>query len=293
MQIGLLSDLHYDLEPSLERGWINRYEPLGLEERLAAAERIFSSERPDVVLLLGDSAEHGDREAFDRVFARMREMGLRAKPSAASDRVVSTAIATVAGNHDVGSGSSEGGVSALGESARLSNIRFLVGDSMEVSAHTLLGVGVERSAAGSSQFRGTLCTPPREGALTIVASHFPLLSHRSEITAAGLPYSGDLVNRAELETALQDARVPALVLSGHVHARCSATSGCVLQITVGAMIESPFDCTMVDVELRDGGAIVVRRRVRTLGAAAAVNPVFAPEDERWAWQGHRWALYAG
>ena len=35
--------------------------------------------------------------------------------------------------------------------------------------------------------------------------------------------------------------------------------------------------------------IAVRRRAFTLGEAPAINPIFAPEDERWQWRGDRWA----
>jgi predicted phosphodiesterase len=293
MRIGLLSDLHYDIAPSRERAWINSYEPLGLEQRLDAAVRIFTRDRPDLILLLGDTAERGDRKSFDRVFARLQELNGSRLLQSTSGSAGSIAIATVAGNHDVASDSSDVGEGALASSARLREIRFLNADTARVSDLTLLGVGIEATTAGGATFRGALRAPPRNGPLTIVASHFPLLSHAAEIIAARLPHSGDLVNRVDLETELQSARVPTLALSGHVHARCSASSGYVLQLTVGAMIESPFDCTTVDTEFRDDGAILVRRRVHTLGTAAAVNPVFAPEDERWAWSGDRWEAGAG
>lgn len=284
MRIGLLSDLHCDLAPSRERSWINRYEPLELPRRLGAALEIFSAERPDLILLLGDTTELGDREAFDFVFSRLRQSG-------------SSPIAAVAGNHDCGStvavvaGNVDCGVDdgALATSARAHDIRFLNADSTRVAGAALLGVGIARAPAGSSDFRGALAAP-RDGPFGIVASHFPLISHESEITAAGLPYSGDLVNRGELESLLQQSPIPTVVFSGHVHSRCSATSGNVLQVTVASMIESPFECTVVEIDTADDESISMTRRAFPLGDPAPVNPVFAPADERWEWRGRQqWA----
>jgi hypothetical protein len=48
------------------------------------------------------------------------------------------------------------------------------------------------------------------------------------------------------------------------------------------MIESPFECTVVDIDV-DDDSLFVRRRAFTLGEPAEVNPVFAPADDRWEW----------
>lgn len=292
MRIGLLSDLHCDLAPSRERRWINRYEPLELGQRLDTAARIFARERPDLVLLLGDTTELGDRKAFDSVFRRMQELNSPALAPIPGNHYGPITVAAVAGNHDGGSDTRDGAEGALAATARMHDIHFLDADSTHTSGVAILGAGIEPTAPGSSEFRGALSVPPRDGPLTIVASHFPLISPESQITAAGLPYSGDLVNRAELEAQLQLARVPTVVFSGHVHARCSATSGYVLQLTVGAMIEPPFDCTMIDIDFPGGDAIKLWRSVYRLGNRAAVDPVFTPEDEHWEWRG-RWTTGSG
>ena len=64
-----------------------------------------------------------------------------------------------------------------------------------------------------------------QAGLVVVASHFPILSEASRVAAAGLPYAGDLVNRADLEAQLRSDPRPKLVLSGHIHARCSTQTG--------------------------------------------------------------------
>ena len=118
-----------------------------------------------------------------------------------------------------------------------------------------------------------------------MASHFPVLSEASRVAAAGLPYAGDLVNRADLEAELRADSRPKLVLSGHIHARCTAPAGSLLQFTVGAVIEPPFDATVVEI---DPTALSVRRTARRLGEIAVTDPVFAPDVEQWQRVGHRW-----
>ena len=147
----------------------------------------------------------------------------------------------------------------------------------------MTGVGVGRGPA-PPQYVGQLAGLG-EADLVVVASHFPLLSEASRVAAAGLPYAGDLVNRADLEAQLRSDPRPKLVLSGHIHARCSTHDGPLLQFTVGAVIEPPFDATLVEI---DGTS--VRRTARRLGEIAVTDPVFAADDERWQWTGDRWEL---
>jgi hypothetical protein len=93
------------------------------------------------------------------------------------------------------------------------------------------------------------------------------------------------VNRDELEAYLRATGTPTVVLSGHIHARCTEARGPLLQMTVGALIEPPFECTVVEIEAdRDGGP-VVRRSAHRLGPVAAVDPVFTPDSECWRWDG--------
>jgi predicted phosphodiesterase len=118
------------------------------------------------------------------------------------------------------------------------------------------------------------------GELFVAVSHFPLLSERERLEAAGLPYAGD---RPDREEALAALRRPAVVLSGHIHARTSRVSDGVLQLTVGALIEPPFEATIV--ELADG---TVTRSARRLGPRPERDPVFAPDEERWTWSPAGW-----
>jgi calcineurin-like phosphoesterase family protein len=259
VRIGVLSDLHCELEPSGSR-WINVFEPERLDERIDAALAWFSEAGVDLVLLLGDVVQFANESDLEHAFARL----------AAADVAP---LATVSGNHDLRL------EDAFAERARAHGIRLL----HEEAFGAVAGVGIGRGAA-PPQYVGRLDGRAGAADVAVVASHFPLLSEASRVAAAGLPYAGDLVNRADLEHELRADARPTLVLSGHIHSRCSSYDGTLLQLTVGALIEPPFDATLVEL---DGTS--VRRTARRLGEIAVTDPVFSPDDESWGWSGGGWA----
>ncbi len=259
MRIGVLSDLHCELEPAGSR-WINAFEPEHLDERTDAALAWFAETRVDLILLLGDIVQFANPSDLEHVFARLATADV-------------APLAVVAGNHDLRLGDE------FAESARKHGIRLLHEEPLE----RLAGVGVERGPA-PPQYVGRLGGWGGEDDFVVVASHFPLLSEAPKVAAAGLPYAGDLVNRADLERTLRTDPRPKLVLSGHIHARCSTHEGLLLQFTVGAVIEPPFDATLVEI---DGTS--VRRTARRLGEVAVTDPVFASDDEHWQWTNDQWS----
>ena len=216
--------------------------------------------RVELIVLLGDSVQFANLSDLAHVFARLAAANV-------------APVATVNGNHDIRLGEEfaacarENGIGCSTRSrwARRGRGRRCRGQS-------------GRGAAAVSRQSGSSA----EAGLVVVASHFPVLSEASRVAAAGLPYAGDLVNRADLESGLQTDGRPKVVLSGHIHARCSTHDGTLLQFTVGALIEPPFDATLVEL---DGTS--VRRTARRLGEIAVTDPVFAADDERWQWAEER------
>lgn len=264
MRIGVLSDLHCELEPTGSR-WINVYEPEQLDRRTDAALEWFSEDRVDLILLLGDVVQFANPDDLAHVFARLAAAEV-------------APLATVSGNHDLRLGEQ------FAECARSHGIRLLHDEPLDLDGVAVSGVGVDRGPA-PPQYVGRLGGWEGEDGLVVVASHFPLLSEASRVAGAGLPYAGDLVNRAELEAELGSDGRPKLVLCGHVHARCSTQQGPLLQFMVGAVIEPPFDATIVEVDAAGRSA---RRTSRRLGEIAVTDPVFAADDERWQRGDGRW-----
>ncbi len=263
MRIGVLSDLHCELEPSGSR-WINVFEPEHLDRRIEAAFAWFGEAEVELILLLGDVVQFANSGDLRHVFARV-------------SAVAAAPLATVNGNHDLRLGEE------FAEAANEHGIRLLHEAPLELAGVGVTGVGIGRGAAPPQYVGGLGGRGDTE--LVVVASHFPVLSEASRVAAAGLPYAGDLVNRAELEDQLRSDARPRLVLSGHIHARCSTHEGPLLQFTVGALIEPPFDATVVEIE-----GMLVRRTARRLGEIAITDPVFAADDELWQWANDRWEI---
>ena len=266
MQIGLLSDLHCELEPAHSR-WINEFASDALDTMIDDALAWFGEAAVDLVVILGDVVQFPHVEDLEHAFARV---------AAASP----APVVAVNGNHDLRLGD------AFAARARAHGIALLTEQPVELAGVSLRGIELGPGPR-APQYVGRPGARAGEG-LDVVASHFPILSEALGVAGAGLPYAGDLVNRAELEALLRSEERPTLVVSGHIHARSTAQAATLLQFSVGAVIEPPFDATIVDI---DATAARVRRRARRLGAIAPIDPVFAPDAETWQWDG-RWRAVA-
>ena len=122
-------------------------------------------------------------------------------------------------------------------------IRLLYDEPLELDGVAVTGVEVERGVPCRSTSADR--APARADGLVVVVA-LPGALRGDARGEVGLPYAGDLINRGGLEAELQGR--PALVLCGHIHARCTAQAGPLLQFTVGAMIEPPFDATLVEID---------------------------------------------
>ena len=265
LRLGLLSDLHCELDPQGSR-WINPFEPERLDDRIDEALAWFAASKIDALVLLGDFVQAADPHSLEHAMARVAHFA--AAP-----------VGAVAGNHDLRVD--------LPGAARRHGLRLLADEPLELDGVVVAGVGLSRRGSEGPFYLGEL-GPVRSDGLLVVASHFPLLSEAERLAAAGLSYPGNLVNREALLARVGAAK-PVVVLSGHIHARTSRVDGPVLQFTVGALIEPPFDCTLLELD-PDGFRAI--RTARRLGPAGAVDPVFAPEGESWHLSSTGWRTAA-
>lgn len=265
VRIGVLSDLHCELEPAGSH-WINPFEPEHLDRRTDTALEWFSEAGVDLILLLGDIVQFAKPGDLAHVFARLAAAEV-------------APLATVNGNHDLRLGEE------FAERACAHGIRLLYEEPFELAGVAVTGVAVDRGPV-PPQYVGRLGGWDGQAGLVVVASHFPLLSEASRVAGAGLPYAGDLVNRADVEGRIGSDPRPKVVLSGHIHARCSTHDGSLLQFAVGALIEPPFDATIVELDV---AALRARRTARRLGELAITDPVFVGEEERWRRTDDGWA----
>jgi Calcineurin-like phosphoesterase superfamily domain len=265
IRLGLLSDLHCELEPAGAH-WINAFEPENLDRRLDEALAWFADAAADAVVVLGDFVQTADPRSLEHVLGRLA-------------RNAPAPLLAVSGNHDL----RVAGEFAAG--AEEHGVRLLADGALDIAGLGVSGVRLRRAGPDLPFYVGDHGLPAGDE-LIVVTSHFPLLSEAERVAAAGMPYAGDLVNRSAVltEVSLAPSR-PIVTVNGHIHARCSRIQGPVLQCTVGALIEPPFDCTILEVDL---GHRRVRRTARRLGPVMPVDPVFAPDEESWIWSGQKW-----
>lgn len=261
MRIGLLCDLHLADGRAAHAAWHNPYDFEGLLDRVAAALAAFAEEGVDVVAVGGDVAHHaGEAELgpLDRLLA-----GAPAP------------VVAVSGNHD-------GGADAL--LAALPSARGARPEGERIGGVRLAGMDLAGADWTGARTAGAPAVGAWAGDPVVLLSHYPLLSHAARLSARGLAYPGDLLQRREHAAAIRRRGAPTVVLSGHIHARDAQRRGALLQLTAGALIEPPYEYTLVDVEPAADG-VEVRRRARSLPGPAATGPlpVLSAADERFRW----------
>jgi predicted phosphodiesterase len=252
VRLGVVSDVHWCVGEPPDAAWHNPFDFAGLGARLERALALFAAAEVDAVVALGDLTHAGDE-------ASMRAALERLAPRLA-----------VAGNHD-----------CLERDDQLARCGGS-GAAIEVAGVRVAGVAIETDSRGDA-FRWRRDGGPPVA--DVLASHYPVLSRVEPVAARGLAYSGDLVDRAALaQHAGRDGR-PVLVLCGHLHVRDSHAEGPVLQLAAGALVEPPFEVALVDVSRTPAG-MVVSRRVHVLGpSAGGRDPVLAPSEETWTYDG--------
>jgi predicted phosphodiesterase len=256
------------MDPATPASWHNPYDFAGLPGRIDAARGLFQRARVDAVIACGDMTHTGDGESIRAALGRLSS-GL------------GSPVFVVAGNHDVRE--------RPDQLARClpSGCRMPAAEPAEVRGVHVAGVPIERDSE-ARRFFWTGADGLVNGArLNVVASHFPVISRAHRLRELGLRYPRGLENRADLFERVA-AGGPAVVLSGHIHARDSHAESNVLQLSAGALVEAPHEVAVVDVSV-SRRRIRVRRRTEALGPApAGPNPVLAPSDETWTYAGGSW-----
>ncbi|HET6449471.1 MAG TPA: metallophosphoesterase [Conexibacter sp.] len=261
MRLGVLSDLHWSVAPQTPQRWHAPYDFDRLAAHCAKTVDALVARGCEALVIAGDVTHDGDAASCDAAL----ECILSVSP---------IPVAVVEGNHDV-----------LRDRDLVSR-RADVRDGWcraEAVAHeqlvALRAVGVDRD---DRWVRDRAQRTSSDGLATVLVSHFPLVPHTARLAAAGLPCPGELADRALLLELLTASRLPAVVLSGHVHVRDTAAHDNVLQICVPALVERPHEAAIVDVDPFE--QVVRCMRIRGDGPIPEVDAerwLLAPLDERW------------
>lgn len=276
LRVGLLNDLHWmQAPPASPAAWHNPGEFKGVLDRLQLALQRFAAREVDLVIAAGDFAHHGDVESLARVLSAFAGAG--------------TPALAVSGNHDVVEDPNL--LERALEQAAIDGVTLATAMGTPHREIRVAGVHVD---ASEGWFGVRLREPPDSAGWgsepVLLVSHYPVLSLASKVTASGFPYPGDLTDRAEIAKRLGARSAPTIVLSGHIHARASVAQGAVLQITNAAMVEPPYECSIVEIEQERSGALTVTRESVRVGALPGRRePVFCSPYEEWTFDGARWS----
>ncbi len=277
MRFGIITDVHLASAGAGSLSWHNAYAMADVVTRFRDALARCVAAEVDAIAVLGDLSNDGDDASLDD--------GVRL--AAASGRPVWL----VPGNHDViaradalataiarvGAGTVRlappGGV-PLGGGVRLAGLAALTCDRLTKDTTV-------RAAA-------PLPVPAWGDDLVLLLAHYPLLSLAERATDAGLKYAGDLADLDALATPLRRRATPTVVAHGHLHLRDASSVGRVLQISCAALIEPPFEVTLLDIA-RYGGRATARRASTPVAPSPDVRlPVLAPPDGAWMFEAGAW-----
>ena len=261
MRLGVVSDVHHCVQPRPGASYHNPYDVAGALGRLRGALQWFADEQVDAVVLDGDLADLGDGPSLAGVVEAVENCW--AGPALA-----------VPGNHDVQE-HPDALARAVAECGR-GGVHMASTDGTEHGGVRIAGIDrVDGSArlAGEAWGAGPV----------VVATHFPLLSRADAVQRHGLKYAGDLPGRERVLAGVL-GRAGTVVVNGHLHVRETHADGGLLQLSVAALVEPPFEATILDLERQT----VRRRAVRMREADVAQEPVLSPADETWAFDAGRW-----
>lgn len=266
LRLGVLGDVHLTDPPHPAAAWHNPYDFDGLPARLRRAVHAFARAGVDAVCLIGDLSHDGSLTALAPLAQCLADLDCR--------------VLVAAGNHDRGGG-------AL--TAALPGAELALAGGREIAGWRVAGLQV--------------CTGPVFGASLQVAppvshwgsdpvvllSHFPVCSFATDFAQRGMPYSGDVLDRAAVQAALTGRDAPTIVISGHIHARASCCDGPLLQLVQGALVEAPYESSLLEIT----AARVTRHAVELEGPATLrPGPALAPASQTFALTESGWAPIA-
>ena len=145
------------------------------------------------------------------------------------------------------------------------------------------GATVLASAAGSRDFEHRGLGDGDEvdlGGLTLTALEVRRLD---PVRAAALPYAGDLADREALAEPMVERAAPTVVVCGHLHVREGIAEGSLLQLACCALVEPPFEATVLALDAAGGRALSVSRFAHELrgGTELRRDPRLTSAEETW------------
>jgi 3',5'-cyclic AMP phosphodiesterase CpdA len=273
LQLGLIADVHLNPAGTAPVAWHNPYRLADAAQRFTQALNHCCTAGADAIVVLGDLTHFGDDTSLHTGVAL----------AAACDRPVYI----VPGNHDV----------AVRPDALLTAIADVSAPGVQLAPPdgvVLDGVrlaGLAQLSAAPDWGATALALPLLDAwgdDLVVYLSHYPLLSLAARAQAAGLQYPGDLTNLSLVRVPFCERAAPTIVVHGHAHVRAAEADGVLLQLACAALIEPPFDVSLLTIERTTDATTVQLARMPLLEAPQVRLPILSPVADSWIYQNHRW-----
>ncbi|MCC6790392.1 MAG: metallophosphoesterase [Thermomicrobiales bacterium] len=268
MKVGVISEVHLVPPGSPRLQWHNPFAQESAARYLALAVQRLSDAGVDAIAVLGDITHFGERAYVEQALGVLAEPGIP--------------VWIVPGNHDLTSD----GSSLASEQETISIAPW---QAARFDGAPLYGVAIERGLDGVG-YRATGLDgfAPNGAGPAVVLSHFPVISMRDRLAEAELADAGDLKNVADLHQAVAGMGRPTIVVHGHLHVRATTVAGMLLQLSCAALIEAPYEISIVTFDPA-GAAPTVRRTVESVVPVDAERlPVLSPADETWRFREGAW-----
>jgi len=290
MRFGIITDVHLvpaDSGPlswhnayavtDTATSWHNAYAVTDTATRFREALARCVAADVDAIAVLGDLSNDGDDASLDDGVWLAAASGRPVWIVPGNHDVIThaDALAAAVARADAGAVrlAPPGGV-PLGDGVRLAGLAALTRDQPPKNTAV-------RAAA-------PLPVPAWGDDLVLLLAHYPLLSLVARAADAGFKYAGDLADLDALAAPLVRRAAPTVVAHGHLHLRDASSVGRVLQLSCAALIEPPFEVTLLDIA-RHGGRATARRASTPVAPSSDVRlPVLAPPDGAWAFEAGAW-----
>ena len=273
-RLAVLTDIHLSAAGTPDGTWNNPTLRSVSSQLLSQAVGEIAAAGHRHALVLGDISDDGSQEMIGAALVAIAEAGLETW--------------AVPGNHDAAQDPHALDIAAerVSSTVALHSQPVRVRDSI-----TLAGTGL------SSNDNGQTCEAvnlPDVTAITsqtlLWAGHYPLISQKAALLAAGLRYPGDLRNLQQARAAAEKHAGPIVVLHGHLHTAITSLDGKMLQLGFPAMVEWPHAWTDLRIETSPGGA-TVRTAIRSVAGnwpQPTRNTLLASIEQTWQLAGGRW-----
>lgn len=232
----------------------------------------------DGIVLLGDLSQSGDGESLETGVRLAAETGLR--------------VWAVSGNHDCFERADA--LDAAVRRVAADNVRLAMpagevveGETRVAGFDTTSGNWGYRACSHGGQDTDWWGNEP-----TVLLTHYPMISFAEKVSSTSLIYGDDLEDLEEVARPLLERSGPTVVVNGHIHLRHACVAGALLQVSCAALVEPPFEITLLDFETNpepEGDRVAVRRRSIPLVSSSAVRcPALAPPQQEWAFEAGTW-----